>query len=555
MQAITIAIGKAGIDFFAQHYLVDQLLQLVKQLAPPNKNIPVADFETSSTTTQDKYTNIQINLQNGSLTGFSPQFQNIAQNAGGIFPLTFLSNRFQVNYQWLENYALHHCDGIGKYWECKDSHPDNEWPCDPQVGSLTITVNIVFTFNSGTNLWEMSCQGVTAAAPNVQTNIPADSILLSKASICAKDHVTDTINSAISAIDFDTPINGLIKGMINSIPGSGDLGNGIVYDFSMGDSGILFPNNDGIQMGVKGGTSYDGIVYSGDTPPSLPLPLPPSDVSSDARHFNMYVSNYEIDALNWGYFKAGKLNMLLHPGDIPDSAALHVSNYTALEPTLNPYAAFVMYAQITQNTAPVTAFQVVYLFPTEVMNVLQKALPNNVYSQIQGLEGGAYISKTTLETFLSTANVPTTWFDTIENTSKLIAMVLTQDIEFTLLIQNGQPTPPDIKFQVQRVDVLTNLALGMTPNKNQTLQYGFTNATNKATFISSSIPNFNGQLFGEVVWPVTAEPMYAQNLEALGEIGTPLPIMQGFQFDFTNADISPQEGYVAISANVLYKNQ
>ncbi|WP_275575200.1 hypothetical protein [Methylocucumis oryzae] len=40
----------------------------------------------------------------------------------------------------------------------------------------------------------------------------------------------------------------------------------------------------------------------------------------------------------------------------------------------------------------------------------------------------------------------------------------------------------------------------------------------------------------------------------LGATGVPLPIMQNFQFDFSNAELSVQTGYVSILANVVYKN-
>ncbi|MCC7505555.1 MAG: hypothetical protein IT259_09645, partial [Saprospiraceae bacterium] len=51
-----------------------------------------------------------------------------------------------------------------------------------------------------------------------------------------------------------------------------------------------------------------------------------------------------------------------------------------------------------------------------------------------------------------------------------------------------------------------------------------------------------------------AEYNYAANLVKFGQEGVPLPIMKGFQFDFANAQLSLQEGYVSILANVLSLN-
>ena len=44
MQAITIAIGKNGIQFFAQALIGDQLIQLVSRMAPPDKQIDIDSF-------------------------------------------------------------------------------------------------------------------------------------------------------------------------------------------------------------------------------------------------------------------------------------------------------------------------------------------------------------------------------------------------------------------------------------------------------------------------------------------------------------------------------
>jgi hypothetical protein len=266
----------------------------------------------------------------------------------------------------------------------------------------------------------------------------------------------------------------------------------------------------------------------------------------------MYVSNYEIDALNWAYFNAGKLNLLITPDDLPDPQLLKVSSYVSYEPALTPYSAFVMYAEITQNSAPVTSFQAIYLFSKPVMTLLQTQLPASIYQLLQGIAGDAFLSQTDVESFLTEATVPTQYFTTIENAAKIMAMVLSQEITYTLLIQNDADPQPFIKFKAQRTDVLTNLGLGESANKTQTLQFGFANATNSATYESSSIPGFNGAMFEAIVWTI-AEGMYVQNLADLGKTGVPLPIMQNFQFDFQNAELSVQNGYVSILATVQYK--
>jgi hypothetical protein len=548
MQAITIAIGKAGIGFFAQQLVAKELVNLLSGLKPPDKTISIGHINIIYSSAD----NIVIKLTQGKLLNFSPAFQSINQQSGGNFPLVMAAGNFSAQYNWEETYKYTFCylvPSVGIMCDDPDNK-DKTFTYIPDFSQLTVNVPLQFEYDSQNRRWSIVAGTSSGNAVSSHANIPSDSIIQQEDQECFSSHVSDATSSAISAIDFSSSLNSLIAGNIASIPGSGDLGNGIVYDFSLGDSGLLFPDNDGIQMGVKGGAGYQGTPFSGDTPPSLPLPLPPSD--TDTHHLNMYVSNYEVDALNWAYYEAGLLNLLIKPQDLPDPQLLKVSSYVSYEPSLAPYTAFVMYAQITQNSAPVTSFQTVYLFSKAVMNLLQTQLPANIYQLIQGIAGNAYLSQADVENFLTEATVPNQYFATIENAAKTMAMALTQDISYTLTIQNNGNPQPNIKFSVRRTDVLTNLGLGVSVNNTQTLQFGFANADNAVKYESSSIPGFNGPIFETIVW-VIAEGMYAQNLADLGKMGVPLPIMRDFQFDFENAQLSIQNGYVSILANVNYK--
>jgi hypothetical protein len=549
MQAITIAIGKAGINFFAQQLVAKELVNLLSGLKPPDKTISIGHINIAPYSSAD---NIVIKLTQGKLLNFSPAFQSITQQSGGNFPLVMAAGNFSAQYSWQETYVYTHCTYMPKVGTVCDNpeNKNNTFTYTPDFSQLTVNIPLQFEYDSQNQKWSIVAGTSSGNAVTSHANIPSGSVIQQEDQECFSSHVSDATASALSAIDFSSSLNSLIAGNIASIPGSGDLGNGIVYDFSLGDSGLLFPDNDGIQMGVKGGASYNGAPFSGDTPPSLSLPLPPSD--ADAHHLNMYVSNYEVDALNWAYFEAGLLNLLIKPQDLPDPQLLKVSSYVSYEPSLAPYTAFVMYAQITQNSAPVTSFQTVYLFSKAVMNLLQTQLPANIYQLIQGIAGNAYLSQADVENFLTEATVPNQYFATIENAAKTMAMALTQDISYTLTIQNNGNPQPNIKFSVRRTDVLTNLGLGVSVNNTQTLQFGFANADNAVKYESSSIPGFNGPIFETIVW-VIAEGMYAQNLADLGKIGVPLPIMRDFQFDFENAQLSIQNGYVSILANVNYK--
>jgi hypothetical protein len=565
MQAITIAIGKAGVNFFAQHYLVGNLINLLNKLAPPNNTIPVPNFAWNpGPFTSWGYSNISIALSEGSLVNFAPTFQSVAQGVTSdskktpIFTVTLEANNFSANYHWVESY---HYDHYWKTWMGKvpiDHHSsgDSSTPLSysPSFASLTAAVVVEFLYSSVSNAWEVSADHTTVQTSGEQANIPSASILQNEETSCFSSNVSTATAQAVDNINFTGSINSLITGILATIPASGDLGDGIKYDFSLGDSGLLFPNNDGIQMGVKGGATYNGTPFSEAGPPSLPLPAPLAD--SDTHHLNMYVSNYEVDALNWAYYKAGKLNLKIEPKDLPAPSALDVKTYTTFERTLTPYAAFVMHAEVVQNAAPVSSFQTVYVYNADVMTLLKKQLPADIYQLIEALSGNAYLSQSDVDAFLASATVPKTYFTQIENAGKITAMVVTQDMSFTLLIQNKprREDQPYIKFKVLRADVMTGLKMGLSTNNTQTLQYGFANASNEVTYTGSSIPEFDGATFQKVVWPVTAEPLYVQNLQQLGKTGVPLPIMQGFQFVFDKAQISTQQGYVSILADVEFKS-
>jgi hypothetical protein len=542
MQAITIAIGKAGYTFFAQRLLADKLARALQLLRPLDKDISVP-------APNEDYRNIWVRLRNGQLAGFAPAFQNIQQQSGGTFVLTLAASNFTVNYHWQENYDKRYIyqDPVTGYTDVSWRPEQNDYQYSPSIGNLTVTVNVEFKFEN--DAWRFCAIDSHGTPSNVSHNLPSGSLVGSDLG-CAGGHFSDVTLDSIRNIDFGTPIADVLPPLLGSIPASGHLTPDIVFEFGRGDSGLTFPSNGGIQMGVTGGASYKGTPFPGAKPTALPLPAPPGD--NDPRHLTMYVSNYEIDALNWAFWKAGKLDLDIKPQDLSDPSALNVSTYTTFEPTLKPYAAFVMYAHVVQDTAPTTTFQTVYDYTAGVMAQLQKQLSPDVYQKIQRLPSNAYLSKKDLAAFLTSATVPQDDFARIESAGKTTAMVLAQQLTYTLSIQTGQPPLPYIKFRVDRKDVLTDLGLGLSSNHAQTLKFAFANATNAVTFLESSIPKFDGTIFAQVVWPVTAEGLYAQNLADLGKTGAPLPIMQGFRFVFDKAAVSVQDRFVSIEAKVEY---
>src|SRR5262249_45481488 len=144
----------------------------------------------------------------------------------------------------------------------------------------------------------------------------------------------------------------------------------------------------GIKIGVTGKVRYRGEEYTGQTPPTLPVPPPPLD----QNHMQVYVSDYEINALQWAYFRAGLLTTLVTPSQLPDPDVLKVKTYVRTIQALKPYQPFSMNALVEPLQAPVAAFAEVYQFTTDAMATLHQQLPSDVYQRILGMEGDGYSS-------------------------------------------------------------------------------------------------------------------------------------------------------------------
>jgi hypothetical protein len=554
MQAITIAIGKTGIHFFAEKYLSVRLSNLLNQLKPPDRTVPVPDFMYMGAGGTEQYSKISIVLRDGSLKNFQAAYQGVTQgvsedaNKEPIFILNMLSNKFSAFYNWVENYHFVVYQG-----DKAEGDSSNKYSVTFDFNPLETSFQVKFLFNGSKNEWEIVISETNANTTMVKgAAVPPNSILNNQVNDCIYTHVDSATKQAINAIDITASVKKLIAEILQTIPGSGDLGNGIVYDFSLSDpSQLIFPNNDGIQMGVKGGASYNNTPFSGDTPPNLPLPLPPSD--SDAHHLNIYVSNYEVDALHWAYFSAGKLKTTVTPSDLPeDPQALKVSTYVDDDKALRPYHTFAMHADISPAVAPVTAFGAIWDFTDDVVKFLKAKLPSNLSDFLEGIRLNVFASKSQLEDYMKDADVNSEYFKTIEDAAQQMGMVVSSKLNFDLIIQGKEK--PDIKFSLVRTDVLTNLRLGIGGNKAQTLKYVFLNATYDVEFTSSTVPGLSGANFGRDLWRRSGEPQYIAVLNHMGETGVPLPIMKDFQFDFAAAQLSIQEGYISILANVLYKN-
>jgi hypothetical protein len=548
MQAVSIAIAPAGVTYFAQQLVAQKLVSTLGNLHPPDKPFSLADFSYSGFGYSAYVSKLGVNLSNGRVTSFTPLYKSVTQQQGGQFVVALNTSSFTVNYNWTEKYHLLSCFPNCYGSNCSDSDPQSSFNYGPGIGNLATTVTLGFVFDPGSDSYQMKVLGTTGVATSVAANIPANSIIQHEDSGCFTSHVSDATASAMSTIDFGSAVAALFGPLLRSIPASGQLTPDIKYDFAVGDSGVSYPGDSGITIGVTGQVTYKGQQYPGTPPKALPVP----PVPTDTHHLQVYVSDYELNALHWAYFQAGLLAVTIDAAQLPDPDVLKCKTYQGLIPAFKPYAAFAMQAHVVPKQAPVAAFQLVYEFTDAVMNQLKTQLPANVYQQIIGMGGNAYASVAALESDLASAGVPQTYYITIETATKRMGMVVTQDLEFTLTIKNGQSPEPNLVFELKRTDILQDLGLGVAGSA-QTLQYGFMRVAYEASFVSTTIPNFAKKDFGDTIWPIAGEPRYDEALAKMGKTGVPIPIMAGFQFLFQNAELSIQQGYVSILAQVAFK--
>jgi hypothetical protein len=277
MQAITVAIGPAGIFTFAQKLLSGQMVTtLASGMAPPDTGFSVPDIQHRGDVVETWY-QIGVSLTSGKTTGFAPAYSSVAQRSEGQFVMTFTAPAFGVNYAWSEHYKYEWCspDNWGRNHCQPVEDKQASFGYGPAVGGLTATVTLGFVYDTPSNSYDFRVLGTTAQPSNVVANIPGGSIVQQEDPGCFSSHVSDATANAISSIPFGDMIGKVFPPLLKSIPASGKLTPDITYDFAVGDSAMSFPGDAGIAIGVTGTVKYKDHAYPGTASKALPVPPPP----------------------------------------------------------------------------------------------------------------------------------------------------------------------------------------------------------------------------------------------------------------------------------------
>lgn len=583
MQGITVALSPTGIQYFVQMLTAPggSVNAVLSGMKPANRIIPINnfDYEYNQGMNKKSYTTISVNLSNGNVSGLNPTLQSFQQQPKGTFQIVVSSGAFNANYSWEEDFTEQdfYFPRYGPTWVACEPNINptpykNTYPYVAGISSLGITANFSFAYNASTNTYTLPLTSITATAGSANANIPGSSIIQDQVNgYCVQSHVDGATVDSIDDIDFKSTLQSAFGGYLASIPASGQLtpDADITFAFGVGDSQLAFPNDQGLTVGVTGIATYKGTPYS---PAGTPLPdLPVPAVPTDGHHLCMYVSDYVLNGLFWAYQQAGKLDGIYNPNDLTDPDVLTVNQgYEALIPELSSYDGYAMQAQVHQIDPPQVTFQSLYAFtPTVLANLQDPNNPNylkpNVYKLLQGIANRAFLTKDALEYYLDQKKppFPQLYFAQVEAASLQPGAHVHHNIQYTISIPTAPPLgdgkPPWMEFSVTREDFLPEekLALGITTIQGstaQTLQFQFDTISYQASFQDSNfLSSLEQQEFVDLIWSVVGEQKYVQLLQAMGQAGTPLPIMQGFQFLFEQASLTIESGFISILSNVEFK--
>ena len=595
MQPVTVAISPTGIQYLIENLLGDQIAQALKShLTAPNYNFQPSNFNflPGGSAIENDYSNISINITNGQIQSISPAFSGCAQGPDGDnskFAITMTVNGLNVGYPngWEEIYDYQawtwNRGGMKvKAYSDQNGHHDNRYDYSVAISGLAVQATFQLVASSGAYELTYVPSSASAHAGSPQPSIPGGSILNQQESgACGySSHIASATVQSIGNMSWSSALSSALNPVFASIGESGQLGP-VTFDFlDPSDTQPVFPSGGGIQLGAKGLVSVNGSAYP--APPPADLQFPPIPTGNPAPHVRYFVQDYEVNALFWGFFKAGALHTTLNPGDLGDEAsALETNTYenTNLRNLWLKYPGTVMSADLSARCEPTTAFQTIYQLNPDNISKIQAILPASLWADdsmaLTALSSGAgttFSSQTGFETELG--NIDTallTYAPEIEQHAGMPGVVVTHTTRCILNVLHKNDWIPVITFDVAQTFVMQGLQLGVAagswsparrynpPVHTQSVLFTFTqpsDAQPNATFVSSTIPGVDGANFGDV-WEALSSS-WMKVFEQIGKAGLPLPRIPGFDFLFqqaqvgVNAATSTADGYLSITANVSY---
>jgi hypothetical protein len=571
LQGLTVAISTSGLQYFFHNTLQPSIVSALQKMAvpAPSINLGTLYFGLKPSPRVEAYppveqsptywaVNTNVSLSNGSLTNFSPVFQEFTQGNNGEFTVKLSAQNIIVDYKWNESYDEQKCPWLKRPGDkgCTDQGQKNH-VFDYKMGIGTWDVVIVFKFQYSANTWQLSLVSSTSTAANLSANLPPDSVVYRTQADCFGNAAETNTKQALENIDFSAALKTALQPLFGSIPQSGQIAPDITFDFPIGPSGITYPNNSGLVTGVTGTASWKGTVYPGTNPPQLEVPPVPSD-----HHLKYFVSDYSINALFWAFFSAGLLTTTATQANTGGNSSVLTTKTFKGSPAhaiYDKYPNVPMTANITALSAPTVALTSVYE-PTEaVLNAIQPPLPSAILAKLQDITANIYVSDsaffTDLVNYLGQADADQ-YKTILERSVQEVAAVVTHSnkVIMNVLVQ-GNPVCV-LTLDISETDTLEQFVLGHNEAKTtQTLQFvpsvipGLTNAT----CVSSPLRGIDVQSFG-YIYNLALQPVFAKVATAVGKAGVALPRIKGFNFLFDRATIDLEPGYASVLTDVMHTN-
>jgi hypothetical protein len=573
LQSLTIAMSLGGIQYLFQTTLQPSIVSALQKMTMPAPSInlpspllfnpgqgaaaaaepgwPPMHFPTYWAV------NASVSLSNGSLENFSPTFQEITQGTDGEFTVKMSAENLVVDYNWNESYDEQKCawDGSPREKGCIDQGQQNN-SYQYKLGIGTWSIVIVFKFQYSANGWQLSLVSANSTTDNLSPNIPSNSVVhRTGEDLCFKPAIVTNAENALKNIDFSGAVKGALEQVFKTIPKSGQITPDIAFDFSMGPSGITFPNSSGLATGVVGTATWKGTVYPGTNPPQLKLPQVPT-----SRHLSYYISDYSINALFWAFFSAGLLETLATEANTGGNSSLLNTRTFMSSPAqviYDKYPNAPMTANINALSAPTVAIQQVYEPTAQALNKCLPPLPKKILDELQGMEANIYVSEsaffTDLVNFLGEADADT-YKTVIESAALSVAAVATYSNQVIMNVLWQGNTIPVLTYDISETDTLDAFVLAHS-GTTQTLQFvpSIIPTLTTATFVSSPFHKIDVMGF-PYIYNLALRPVFAAAAKAVGKAGVALPRIQGFNFLFDNATINLEQGYASVLTDVMHTN-
>jgi hypothetical protein len=566
VQGMTVSLNLSGIQKICADTVGKTITDALNQLAVGTVTVPIPDFKVSDGDFgSEEYSNVNIHLESGTVSGLDMVFGTISQDTGGKgqFTLPFSSGNFDVNFtDWNESYH----EFISSYAPVSRDCPGGGGCPQTDFGpfsfsmSLSVTEQVTIGYDPDSNDWTIT-PGAPQATPTVnQLVIPSNSVL-TQTSVCSSANpVADQVDDSIeNAIDWKTKVTNALKDVAATIPASGDLGDGVRLGFALGTTGITYPTGGtGMSFGATGLATFGQHSYEGPGP-SVALPVPPIPAGTDAVY---NVSDYVFNGLFWTYYTAGAIRYMFTPDDLPDPSALKTDTYqgTNLAILYNRYGSTSMNAEIAATAAPSVSFQSIWTVTHDTIAGVAGLPEADSSSILNSLAGNVYTDEGAFRQAVVAAigaSDTTQWFPEISTACSSVAAVCKLPMTVTIQVFNTDTKVFDTAFELSVVldFSLANLSLGANlKNTTESLLYDVHLIPPMAgdpgpTLLSSEFPSINA---GDVssIWVPTLRAEVIDELALFGQQGIPLPRVANVSFPSGTETITISQGYVTVNTNL-----